>query len=382
VIPVTIAAHDVGPVGGMERHLTELIGGLHRAGHDVTVVSRTCELPDDVSVNWVRVPGPSRPFVVAFPWFAVAGSLLTALRRRGLLHVTGAIVVNRSDVGTVHLCHVGIADAAVARVSRPDWAHLLNARMAARLSRLAERLVYRPSRTRHLVGVSRGVAEEVKRHFPAMRGRVSVIPNGVDHQRFRRNLGVRAEMRVRLGIPESAQVALFVGSEWEGKGLALAIEAVARVPGCHLVVVGEGDAARYREAARQLGAEHAVHFVGRVRDVAPYCSAADVFVLPSVYETFSLAAYEAAAAGLPLLVTRVSGVEDLLRHGDNGSFVERSVADIAGRLGELQADPRRRAAMGERSAELVEGFTWGAMVAAYRDLYARLAAGDSRSVAA
>src|SRR3954451_15743574 len=103
--PVTIVAHDVGPVGGMEVQLSQLIGGLLARGVDVTVISRTCDLEPHPSLRWMRVPGPARPFVLAFPWFFVVGSLLLRRHRRGIVHSTGAIVANRIDVCTVHLCH-------------------------------------------------------------------------------------------------------------------------------------------------------------------------------------------------------------------------------------------------------------------------------------
>src|SRR4051812_8696412 len=89
--PVTIVAHDIGPVGGMELQLSELIRGLVARGADVTVISRTCALDAGAGVRWIRVPGPRRPFALAFPWFFVVGSLLVARHRRGVLHTTGAI---------------------------------------------------------------------------------------------------------------------------------------------------------------------------------------------------------------------------------------------------------------------------------------------------
>lgn len=102
---VTIVANDVGGVGGMERQLTELVNGLLAAGDRVTVISWSCDLPPHSGLRWVRVPGPSRPFAISYPWFLLAASVLARLRGRGILHSTGAIVLNRVDVCTVHFCH-------------------------------------------------------------------------------------------------------------------------------------------------------------------------------------------------------------------------------------------------------------------------------------
>jgi glycosyltransferase involved in cell wall biosynthesis len=354
----------------MERHLTELILGLINRGHVVTVVSRSCELPPHRLLRWIRVPAPARPFTLAYPWFFAVGSLIAARVRRGVLHTTGAIVANRADVSTVHFCHHAAArTGGLTRESRADLLHRLNARVATRLSVLGERLCYRSRVTQRIVAVSPGVAGEMRRFFPAMRGQVEVIPNGVDLSRFARNPTARGALRKSIGASDADLVALFVGSEWQGKGLQHAIEGAAGTAASRLVVVGRGDQARYSRLAERLGASQRVHFTGLVADPAGWYSAADVFLLPTAYETFSLVTYEAAAAGLPLLATRVSGIVDVLRDGENGWFIEAAGHDIARRLNQLAADAGRRVEMGLMSRTLAAPYTWQAVVEAYVRVY-------------
>ena len=102
---LTIVAHDIGCVGGMERVLAELLSGLRANGHEVTVIARTCELPEGAGVRFHRVRAPGRPFVLAYPWFLIAGSLAVRRHRRGVVQSTGAIVLNRIDVLAVHYLH-------------------------------------------------------------------------------------------------------------------------------------------------------------------------------------------------------------------------------------------------------------------------------------
>jgi glycosyltransferase involved in cell wall biosynthesis len=116
-----------------------------------------------------------------------------------------------------------------------------------------------------------------------------------------------------------------------------------------------------------------VTFTGPTPDPRPFYAAADAFLLPTAYETFSLVTYEAAAAGLPLLVTRVSGVEDLLVDGRNGWFIEPDAERIAGRLGELAGDPERRRSMGDAAREDSARFDWQGVVESYDRLYRSLA---------
>src|SRR5258708_37591964 len=81
---VTIVAHDVGSVGGMERVLAELTVGLAARGHEVTVIARSCVLPEGSGVRFRRVRGPHRPLLLAHPWFMLAGSLAVRRWRRGI----------------------------------------------------------------------------------------------------------------------------------------------------------------------------------------------------------------------------------------------------------------------------------------------------------
>src|ERR1700744_3115811 len=99
---VTIVAWDVGPVGGMEMQLPQLISGLLRRDYAVTVVSSRFDLPAHPKLRWVRVPGPVRPFTFAYPWFLVVATLLARLRGRGLVHSTGAMTLSRAALSTVH----------------------------------------------------------------------------------------------------------------------------------------------------------------------------------------------------------------------------------------------------------------------------------------
>ena len=362
---VTIVAGDVGPIGGMERQLSALITGLLRDGYLVTVVSWTCGLPAHDRLRWIRVPGPSRPFAIAYPWFILAASLLIRFRGRGIVHSTGAIVLNRCAVSTVHFCHHAAADLdGISRTSRDGPLYRVHARIVAAMKRLAERVCYSPSRTRRLVAVSNGVADELRRHFPKMRDRVMVIPNGVDISVFHPPTEP-GEDSAGDGLE-----AIFVGSEWERKGLRIAIEALDGLPEVRLTVVGEGDVDSYRQLTGTLGVDERVHFVGATDDVAPWYRDAGVFLLPTSYEAAPLVTYEAAASGLPLLVTKVNGVEDLLREGVNGWFIEREPGDVRERLRALQEDPSLIAEMGEAAHRDALEFSWSHVVERYRDLYA------------
>ena len=371
VVAVTIVAHDIGSVRGMERQLSALITGLRRLGHPVTVIGRTCELPASAGVVFHRVRGPRRPFLIAYPWFLLAGSLAVRRWRRGVVQATGAIVLNRLDVIAVHYCH----QVATATPSRSTPLFRIHVRLAGAMKRIGERLCFAVNRPAAVVCVSEGVATEIRRHFPRLAERVLTVHNGVDTEEFAPAVhasGAQA-MRARLGIPDGRLVAAFVAGEWERKGLEPLLLALALAPEWDLVVAGGGDEARYRAIADSLGVGAAVHWLGVTHEVPSVYELADAFVLPSSYETFSLVTFEAAASGLPILATPVNGVRELIEDGRNGFLIDRQPHTIADRLTRLAADPTLRGHLGAAARRSALGYGSERMVAGHHELYVRLA---------
>jgi len=305
----------------------------------------------------------------------VMGSLAVRRWRRGVVQATGAIVLNRVDVIAVHYCHqVGVITPS--RTTRLFRAHV---RAMGIMSRVAERLCFRANTSATFVCVSDGVAEEIREHYPQAADRVLTIHNGVDTETFAP--GVHLEearaMREELEIAGERLVAVFVGSEWKRKGLEPAIQALALTPEWDLVVAGGGDQAHYRQLAAAIGVGERVHWLGVVRDVQIVYELADAFVLPSSYETFSLVTFEAAASGLAVLATPVSGVRELIEDGRNGFLISQQPSMIGGRLRQLAADPDLRTRLGRAARQSALQFSWQQMVAKHHELYSRLA-GESK----
>jgi UDP-glucose:(heptosyl)LPS alpha-1,3-glucosyltransferase len=365
---VTIVAHDVEGSGGMERQLRALVTRLLDRGLEVTVVSRTFGLNPHPLLRTRRVPGPARPFALAYPWFAVAASLMLLRRRAGPLHATGAIVLNRAEVCTVHYVHQA-APAAVLRTRRATLPYRLNAAAVGAMSRAGERLVYgSPRRSATLVAVSDSVAGELERAFPGRAGAIRTIPNGVDSSIFRPDPDERRAMRGSLALAEDAPVAVFVGSEWRGKGAFVAVEALAAARSWHLIVLGRGDAGALRGRAEELRVSERLHVVGETETPELWYAAADALVLPSLYESFSLVALEAASTGVPVVATRVGVIPEIV-HGGGGILVERTPAAVASALRKLEWTPGLREWMGARAMAAASRYDWDAPTEEYVSLY-------------
>jgi UDP-glucose:(heptosyl)LPS alpha-1,3-glucosyltransferase len=369
---IGIVAHGVHDDGGMERAMAELIRRVH-TDYDVTVLSS--ELSPDLQrlVTWKRIPVPRKPAPARFLLFYVLAGLRLARARLDVVHSLGAIVPQHLDVVTVQCCNAAYRSATRGNEDERPPLRRLNTAVARLLWVLGERWSYRPTRARVLAAVSAGAARDLRKHYPGLE--TLVIPNGVDTDRFHPDEAVRREVRAELGVSQAHFVSLFVGGDWFRKGLATAVEAVAeadrRLNGraAELWVVGSGDEARVAALARSLGVEQRIRFFGFRRDAERLYQAADVFLFPTAYESFSLAMLEAAASGLPLVVPPVNGVDELLGDGAGGLVVEPEASSMAAALVRLAHDHELRRRLGREARRRAVTFTWDRVAADVRRVY-------------
>jgi UDP-glucose:(heptosyl)LPS alpha-1,3-glucosyltransferase len=145
---------------------------------------------------------------------------------------------------------------------------------------------------------------------------------------------LRAASRERFALDDDETVFLFVGHDFVRKGLATAIRALGRLAGenlpVRLLVVGKGHGLRRcARLARRWGLGDRVQFVGALDDPLPAYAAADALLLPSRHEPFGLVALEAAACGLPVLLSRMVGASELLTDGREGYVLAEPDDDAA-----------------------------------------------------
>lgn len=194
-----------------------------------------------------------------------------------------------------------------------------------------EREMFASPRLKAVIVNSQMVADEIVAHFAYPRERIHLIQNGIDLSRFDEATldRLRAETRSKLGL-SGRKVLVIVGSGYERKGVAQAIEALARSKsGAALLVIGhEKRISRYRSLAKRLGIASGVHFLGKQENVLPYLAASDAMILPSIYDPFPSAALEGFAAGLPVITSEACGARDIAREIDTG--LVRDANDIDG----------------------------------------------------
>lgn len=165
-----------------------------------------------------------------------------------------------------------------------------------------------------------------------------VIYNGTDIEEIKRSekvlLPQRSKIRSELGVQEDDFLFITVARLVKQKDHSLMIRAFTSVhqscQNARLVIVGEGQLRPELEhLIAQSGLEGKVQLVGEYSDTHPFYIASDCFLMTSRHEGFCIAAMDGLAFGKPLISTKVAGIEEYLRHGINGFFVERSVDSIA-----------------------------------------------------
>jgi len=181
-------------------------------------------------------------------------------------------------------------------------------------------------------------------------------------------------------VDDETLLALVVAHNFRLKGVPAALRAVRRLRSegrkIHLAVVGGRRLQPWRRAARRQGVDRHVTFVGPAGETVPYYAAADVYVHPTYYDTCSLVVLEAAAAGLPVITTRLNGVAELLDDGRDSLLISDPADDctLAEHLRRLfDPDLRRRLGSAARDTALRHPFTGNVdqLLALYHEIASR-----------
>jgi len=184
-----------------------------------------------------------------------------------------------------------------------------------------ETSLYAPPSTTKIIANSQLVAKEISAIYATEPKRICVIHNGFDAHLpdpatppTRETL--RQNKRKKLGLAESDTALLFVGSGWKRKGAYYAIKAMAHLKKypVKLIIAGKGSPPR--------NTSENIHFLGEVDDIPGLLLAADLFILPTLYDPFSNATLEAACYGLPVITSRENGFSEALNKFGGGTILD------------------------------------------------------------
>jgi glycosyltransferase involved in cell wall biosynthesis len=347
-------------MGGPALHVAYLTAGLRERGYDTTLVAGSLArgedsmafVADSLGVDIVRIDELGREISPLRDLMATVRLARVIRRERPqILHT------HTAKAGTV-----GRVAALLAGSRRPPivvhtfHGHVLRGYfgpLRSRFFRLLERWLAAHSTA--LVAVSPQVRDDLVALRVAPRERFVVIRLGIElEERVAPEQDGRAESRRYLGIADERFVVGWIGRMTGVKRTDDVLAAFKRLRDdgidAVLCLVGDGpDRTHLEQRAHELGVVRDTLFLGYQEDVAQFYAAFDALVLPSGNEGTPVSAIEALAAGRPVVATRVGGVPDVVREGEDGFLVEAGATEeLAQRLAQLARDPGLRKRMGEQ----------------------------------
>jgi glycosyltransferase involved in cell wall biosynthesis len=218
---------------------------------------------------------------------------------------------------------------------------------------LREEIRHRFKTYQYIVSLSEYSENLIFKHYKSVdKSKVVRISNGVNIEKFSLPHKERQDGLLKL---------IFVGHEYERKGLRFIIEALSLVDSrVTLTVVGGSgsEIASHTKLAESFGVASRVSFLGRRSDVEVLLSEHDILVLPSRFESWQLVVLEAMAAGLPVLGTPVGCAPEVIKDGETGYIIEESAESIAHKVELILANPASLNEMRKKSIALAHAYSW------------------------
>ncbi len=364
---IQVSPYSWDALGGVQIHIRQLTRHLQKRGHQVLVLA-----PGDTP-GWqehARIVGRTLNIRAngSVARLAFAPSTMRTLKEAMIDFAPDVVHVHEPFALSIGLKAVWSAPAPVVATFHSYFAReTFQGRLysaAAPLFRPTWNLLARR------IAVSHAARHSAKGRLG--KGNVSIVPNGIDVERF-------AKASPALGLPEGRKL-LFVGRLEPRKGLPFALEAFElladRYSDLQLLVVGDG---QERDAVLSLPADirRRVHMLGNVSDKAlpTYHRAADIFVAPAIgAESFGIVLVEAMAAALPVVGSDIPGYREVARNGKEAVLVKpcdgRALADG---IAHLLDHPEERARLAANGARRALDYAWERVVDELEPVYESLA---------
>ncbi|MEV4544546.1 glycosyltransferase family 4 protein [Micromonospora echinaurantiaca] len=365
-------------VGGLGRHVHALSVALAAAGHQVTVVTRHADgAPLEEYTDGVRVIRAAED-PVTFP-LATNSLLAWTMAFNHTLTRAALRATDTAEYDVIHAHDWLVAHTAMTLREHLD-VPLVSTIHATEAGRHQGWLPEEMNRTIHgvehwlsaestrVIVCSGYMRDEVGALFGVPAGRVDVVPNGVEPQRWRAPAAAVAAARDRFA--GTGPLVTFAGRLVYEKGVQHLIAGLPRLrerhPGLRVVIAGDGPYRGELEAdVHRLGLGAAVSMPGFLggTDLPAVMAASDCFAVPSIYEPFGMVALEGAAAGAPLAVSATGGLAEIVEPGVTGmTFRPHDPDGLIDAVHALLSDRERARALARRARAMVhEQYGWAAI---------------------
>jgi len=232
-----------------------------------------------------------------------------------------------------------------------------------------------------IVANSASLRHELSQRFPAYVNKIETVPLGVDTSTFRLpSPAEKRKLRIKYGVAKGYNV-LFVGRLVPRKGIGVLIRAMRQlrraVPDARLIVAGGSPHKAYIQRMKRLA--NTLHVPAKFLGFVPHHELhkaywlGDCFICPSqLHEAFGLVNVEAMASGVPVIASRIGGIQEIIRHEQTGLLVDRfqDASAFAGSMKRLAAQPAFASQLSANArGTVVQQFGWNRTAARFEDIY-------------
>jgi UDP-glucose:(heptosyl)LPS alpha-1,3-glucosyltransferase len=311
--------------GGVERVVYEAARHLATRGHRVHILAGSWQEDVESFAQCQRIEHRQQPAFLRGPsYFNAATEFLKdfecdILNTHGVVCPTGGVMW----VQSLHAAWLERGTSMLSKMSIRGIQRRLNP-LHPMILRLEEKH-FRHRAYKKLIATTPAVRDDLNRFYGVPADDVVIIPNGFNPDEFtpHRRSEHRGAMRKKLGLNPDQIVLLFVANELERKGFKTILGALKRLgrKNLRLIAIGKPPKKQVMQLASHYGVADLVIAAGQSASVSDFHAAADLFVLPTQYEAFSLAIIESLGSGLPVVTSSVSGAGDAIQPGINGQIV-------------------------------------------------------------
>ncbi len=313
----------------------------------------------------------SRPIFIKSLFFLIFSSLYLLFKKFDLIHLHGAVSLVPCDINTVHLCHTACEKEVPYNIKTLRGLYF---KIYRKINSLLE--MYSFKRSKILIAVSQKVKKELVKYLHIPENRVRVILNGIEKEEFKeKEEKDREELIKHYKIDKKNLILIYMGDTTQPeKNFKVLIEVMKKLEGkpVSLFVLGKVKKSNYPKLVEKLKIKN-IYFLGFQKDVSLYLRGSDIFLFPSLYDSFGLSVLEAMASGTPPLLSdkNYCGVAEIIKNGENGIIIKdpRNVNEIIDIIEKLFEKREIINEMGKRARETALKYTFEKMVKNYERVY-------------
>jgi UDP-glucose:(heptosyl)LPS alpha-1,3-glucosyltransferase len=337
-------------------------GGVERYTYELTRLLGAELFATSAELGFHRIPSLRGLDILHKTLFPVSAQLLIKASKFEIIHSQGASYLT-PQISTAHTSQFARKRLLNQRelFLSMSWLRKTYWQLRIAMAHAMERYIYGQSIP--IIAVSNLLKTELVNGDSIPADRIHVVYHGVDLEEFKPDPDMRKQVRKSLGL--EGPVLVFVGNQWGRKGLKFLLEAMEELESFTLLVAGW----RREEMNTVKRSPANVRFLGRSDDLCGLYNAADIFVLPSLFDSFGLPVLEAMACGVPVVVSRFAGASEIV--GDAGIIIDNPRAPQEIREKILIANSRKEE-MGNKARVIAEDYSWDRMVRETREVYSRV----------